>query len=62
MQYSTNLIEPAARPVRLIGAGWGTGARDRHCDMAPTALRAGGLARSLRNVGTASGLGRDRLQ
>ena len=51
MQYSTNLIEAIARPVRLIGAGWGIGARDTHCDMGPTALRAGRLARSLRESG-----------
>jgi ornithine--oxo-acid transaminase len=51
MEYSTNLIETRARAVRLIGAGWGIGACDTHCDMGPTALRAGRLARSLRESG-----------
>ncbi len=51
MSYSTDLIDVRSRPVRLIGAGWGIGARDGHCDMGPTALRAGRLARSLREAG-----------
>jgi len=51
MLYSTDSIDARARPVRLIGAGWGIGARDEHCDMGPTALRAGRLARSLRASG-----------
>jgi ornithine--oxo-acid transaminase len=55
MRYSTDLIDGPVdlpgRAVRLIGAGWGIGARDGHCDMGPTALRAGRLVRSLRESG-----------
>ena len=51
MQYSASLTEASPRPVRLVGAGWGIGARDTRCDMGPTALRAGKLARSLRESG-----------
>jgi ornithine--oxo-acid transaminase len=52
MQFSpTSISTTPCRGIRLIGAGWGLGARDPRCDMGPTALRAGKLARSLREAG-----------
>jgi len=51
MQSSkSSVMSPVARSVRLIGAGWGIGAPDPRCDLGPTALRAGRLARSLREA------------
>jgi ornithine--oxo-acid transaminase len=47
----SSTADSSARVIRLIGAGWGIGARDPRCDMGPTALRAGRLARSLHEIG-----------
>ena len=51
MRSPPSISRLTSRNVRLIGAGWGMGARDPRCDMGPTALRAGRLARSLRESG-----------
>lgn len=46
--YSSN---QGHRPVRILGAAWGIGARDRRCEDGPDTLRATGLVSRLRSRG-----------